>query len=156
MGPQGQHRSAMGIIIFAKEKSAKANTLEKKKKKGDCRIFVTGAVYGCYGNWSTGGVSNGGFLCADNYEVCPSASRASSLGLVSGTCGSFENDKAFFATLESSKGDLNCNNDNGTGQDDIWGCANNPTPSPSYNCFSGCGPLVSYFSNQCGAQTGWC
>ena len=74
------------------------------------------------------GVANGASICAPGYEICPSASRAGSLGLTSTTCGSSitANDD-FYASLQSSDGLGQCGS---SGNDDIWGCAQNDPSNP--------------------------
>ena len=51
-----------------------------KKKMGEKVEFVENAVYGCGGQWTNPGLSNGAQLCAMGYEICTEA-RAVELGL---------------------------------------------------------------------------
>ena len=71
-------------------------------------------VVGCDGAWSGGGIAGGGSLCAEGWHVCTGLDEVLAGGATS--CDAAPAG-TFYATLESSTGQIDCDDDgtNGTG-----------------------------------------
>ena len=91
-------------------------------------------------------------ICADGYEICPSANRTAELGLDANECGNIDGMNKFYASLESSNGNGDCTNDDkyNNGTNDIWGCAD------MENLASGQGVKVWCSSGGCEGQNILC
>ena len=102
-----------------------------------CLCFKDDAVYGCCGTWTERGMFTTGSgsvaeLCADGYEVCPSASRASELGMTNTDCGSNEENEFFGSQQSGTSG--TCDE---TGTDDVYGCSKTTASNGVWNTARG-------------------
>ena len=98
----------------------------------DCYHLQAPEVYACSGTWSDCGLScssDAQAICADGYEICPSATRTAELGLDRNECGNIDGVNKFYASLETSSGSGDCTTDDpdNDGSNDVWGCADMET-----------------------------
>ena len=91
-------------------------------------------VVACEGGWGgeTPGIAAGGVaLCGTGFSVCAGEPQAVALGVTSSACNCPDgmSNNNFFASLESSNGGNDCNNDSSDGSvqgtNGIWGCGCN-------------------------------
>eukprot|EP01084_Bolivina_argentea_P183313 316347_1 len=96
--------------------------------------FIENAIYGCGGEWTGYGVTNGAYLCnsgtafKQGYSICSSQNVAAGLGLTRELCiNDTIQQNYLYVTLQSSlSGNLVCTDD---GIDDLFGCTNPTTTS---------------------------
>eukprot|EP01083_Nonionella_stella_P005904 17047_1 len=129
--------------------------------------FVLPKLYACNGLFSVGGVygDQAEALCGLNYHVCKSAHEVEALGLTKAICkGIAANNQEFFATQETSSGNLRCySHNNGdpamigqqNGYNDIWGCAQDGSPYlyGGGGTYDDCGQLTAFVGQ--GTKGGW-
>ena len=121
-----------------------------------CVNLVDDGVYGCYGAFSSGVISDSAQnLCkrGDGYHLCESANEAELLGLTTNDCQNKVPSGHHFWSLESSVASNNLDGQcysrtgpvtyNDRPRDDVWACASSQTQIS--NCGSihntPCGPL---------------
>eukprot|EP01006_Ploeotia_vitrea_P040415 TRINITY_DN66424_c0_g1_i1.p1 TRINITY_DN66424_c0_g1~~TRINITY_DN66424_c0_g1_i1.p1 ORF type:complete len:487 (+),score=102.10 TRINITY_DN66424_c0_g1_i1:132-1592(+) len=90
--------------------------------------FVTGAVYGCDGNWN-GGMSAAEVLCSTGHHVCSMDAELLALGLTKEVCRNSVPEGKWYASKVSGLWRLNqwgCDI-YGTSTNDVFGCAKTDT-----------------------------
>eukprot|EP00966_Prymnesium_polylepis_P020285 467496-Prymnesium_polylepis.1 len=117
---------------------------------GSVEVEFNSQVVGCDGTWTTPGLQNGGQLCNQGagWDICDSDDAVSNRGVSS--CAAVTGTTVFYATMESSNGNWNCDSDEpgNTGTNDIWGCGGSVKPKDD-----ACGVLNAAIGTACCGET---